>query len=307
MEETKPTPVHTPVPPPPGKKKTTTLLTIIIVVLVAACGYLFYQLSEQKKQTVKYEEVQGILEEEKSSLTGELKDLMEEYESLKSNNDSMNVKLQEQQNRIKKLLGVNTANLETIKLYKKELVTLREVMKSYIVQIDSLNQRNQILMAENTEVKTKLDQARTANKELTDQKDELSTKVQQASILAAKNIIITPLNRRSKENIKSEKVVKIKTCFTIRENSIVKAGPRTVYLRIARPDELVLTASAENHVEFQGEQMVYTEKRDLEYDNADIDMCIFYDVKNGELTAGTYSIDLFCDGNLIGSNTFTLK
>jgi uncharacterized phage infection (PIP) family protein YhgE len=232
---------------------------------------------------------------------------MEEYESLKSNNDSMNVKLQEQQNRIKKLLGVNTANLETIKLYKKELVTLREVMKSYIVQIDSLNQRNQILMAENTEVKTKLDQARTANKELSDQKEELSSKVQQASILAAKNIIITPLNRRSKENIKSEKVVKIKTCFTIRENSIIKAGPRTVYLRIARPDELVLTASAENHVEFQGEQMVYTEKRDLEYDNADIDMCIFYDVKNGELTAGTYSIDLFCDGNLIGSNTFTLK
>ncbi|HQH41095.1 MAG TPA: hypothetical protein PK825_05070, partial [Bacteroidales bacterium] len=72
-----------------------------------------------------------------------------------------------QQDRIKKLLAINATNVEKINLYKKELVTLREIMKSYIVQIDSLNRRNMQLVEENEEVKERLDQARKSNEELT--------------------------------------------------------------------------------------------------------------------------------------------
>ena len=296
-----------PQPPVKPKKNVTILLTVAIIIMVVVSGYLYSLLSQQKKQNKQYLEVQQVLEEEKNSLTGELKDLMEEYESMKTTNDSMNQKLELQQNKIKKLLTINASNFEKIVLYKKELVTLREIMKSYIVQIDSLNQRNQTLVSENVEVKGKLDQARQSNTELTQQKEELTKKVQQASMLTAKNIVITPMNKRSKENIKVDRVVKIKVCFTVRENAIVQPGPRTVYLRIARPDELVLANSKDNLMKFQGDQVVFTEKRDIEYENADIDICIFYDVKQGELMAGSYKVDLFADGNLIGSSSFTLK
>lgn len=294
----------------PVKKKgkgTTIILSIVIVLLVAVSVYLYNLLSQKEKQNLQYQEVQQVLEEEKNSLQGELKDLMEEYESMKSTNDSMNQKLEAQQAKIKKLLTYNASNLEKIKLYKKELVTLREIMKSYIVQIDSLNQKNQTLVAENNEVKGRLEQSRVTTKELTQQKDELSKKVQQASVLSAKNIIITALNKRSRENIKADRIAKLKVCFSVRENSIVQAGPRIVYIRIARPDELVLTSSADNLMKFQGEQVVYTEKREIEYENADIDLCIFYDVKAGELIPGVYKVDLFTDGNLIGNSTITLK
>ena len=293
--------------PAPQKKSSTVWLIILIVALVAVSGYLFTRLNQQKKQNQQYLEVQQLLEDEKNSLTGELKDLMEEYESMKTTNDSMNQKLDMQQVKIKKLLAINVSNLEKIKLYKKELVTLREIMKSYIVQIDSLNQRNQTLVSENMDVKGKLDDARKTNTELTQQKDELSKKVNQASVLSAKNILITPQNKRNKENIKVSRVVKIKVCFTVRENSIVQPGPKTVYIRIARPDDLVLATSKDNLMPFQGEQVVYSEKREIDYENADIDMCIFYDVKAGELIAGKYKVDLFTDGNLIGTSTFELK
>ena len=294
----------------PVKKKgrgTTIVLSIVIVLLAVVSIYLYNLLNQKEKQNLQYQEVQQVLEEEKNSLQGELKDLMEEYESMKSTNDSMNQKLEAQQAKIKKLLTYNASNLEKIKLYKKELVTLREIMKSYIVQIDSLNQKNQTLVAENTDVKGKLEQSRVTAKELAQQKEELSKKVQQASVLSAKNIAITALNKRSRENIKADRIAKIKVCFTVRENSIVPAGPRIVYIRIARPDELVLTSSADNLMKFQGEQVVYTEKREIEYENADIDLCIFYDVKAGELIPGIYKVDLFTDGSLIGSSTITLK
>jgi hypothetical protein len=152
-----------------------------------------------------------------------------------------------------------------------------------------------------------LEQSRVTTKELTQQKEELSKKVQQASVLSAKNIAITALNKRSRENIKADRIAKLKVCFTVRENSIVPAGPRVIYIRIARPDELVLTSSADNLMKFQGEQVVYTEKREIEYENADIDLCIFYDVKAGELIPGNYKVDLFTDGSLVGSSAITLK
>jgi len=290
------------------KGKGTTIVLIIIIVLLAVVSvYLYNLLSQKEKQNLQYQEVQQVLEEEKNSLQGELKDLMEEYESMKSTNDSMNQKLEAQQAKIKKLLTLNASNLDKIKLYKKELVTLREIMKSYIVQIDSLNQKNQTLVAENNEVKGRLEQSRVTTKELTQQKEELSKKVQQASVLSAKNIAVTALNKRSRENIKADRIAKLKVCFTVRENSIVPAGPRVIYVRIARPDELVLTSSADNLMKFQGEQVVYTEKREIEYENADIDLCIFYDVKAGELIPGNYKVDLFTDGSLIGSSAIALK
>jgi FtsZ-binding cell division protein ZapB len=279
-------------------------LIVVIVLLGASIGYMWKINKDQKQQSV---EAQTLLEDQKNDLTGELSNLMSEYESLKTNNDSMNMKLQGQQDKIKKLLAFNANNLEKIKLYKKELVTLRDIMKSYIVQIDSLNQRNQQLVAENTDVRGKLDQARTDNEKLSQDKDALSEKVKQASVLSAKNIVVSPLNSRSKDTERSGKVSKVKTCFTLRENSLLTAERKTIFIRITRPDQLVFASSQDNLFTFQGEQIVYTEKRDVDYEKTDIDVCIFYSVKEGEMIKGTYSVDLFSDGNLIGSSTFVLK
>lgn len=286
-----------------GQKKTGLILTILVIALSVALGLMFLQYNKLKTDNTI---VQEALEDQKESLSNELKDMMSEYEGLKSENDSINNQIEKQQDRIKKLLSINANNLEKIKLYKKELATLREVMRSYIVQIDSLNVRNQMLVTEKEEVTNALAEARKSNENLSKEKEDLNSKVQVASVLSAKSINVEPLNRRGKETDKAAKVTKIKTCFTVRENPLVPAGEKTVFLRITRPDELILATSEQDVFNYEGKQIVFSAKRDVTYENKDVDLCIFWD-NTGELINGEYNVDLFTEGHLIGSGTFILR
>jgi FtsZ-binding cell division protein ZapB len=288
---------------PAPNRKPTIILTVLVVMLAIGLGLLFLQYNKMKSDNAV---VQEALEEQKKSLTNELQDMMSEYEGLKSDNDSLNNKIDKQQDRIKQLLTINSSNIEKIKLYKKELTTLREVMKSYIVQIDSLNTKNQKLISENTEVKTALDEARKSNNDLSKEKEDLNSKVQIASVLSAKDIVVTPLNKRGKDTERASRVLKIKVCFTIRENSIIPAGEKDVYLRLTRPDDLVLATSEQDLFNYDGKKIVFSAKRTVAYENKDVDLCIFWD-NAGQLIPGNYKADLFSDGKLIGSSTFILK
>jgi FtsZ-binding cell division protein ZapB len=284
-------------------RRSTVILIILVIILVGCVAVLYIQYNKMKTNSAI---VQEALEEQKQSLTHELQDMMSEYEGLKSDNDSMNRQIDKQQIRIKQLLAINADNFEKIKIYKKELGTLRDIMKSYIVQIDSLNTKNQMLVAENTQVKGKLDEVKKSNENLSKEKEDLSSKVQMASILNAKNISVNTLNKRGKYTEKASKVTKIKVCFVIRENSIVTAGEKEVFMRIARPDELILVSSEQDLFTYEGKQIAFSAKRSVEYANKDVDLCIFWD-NTGQLISGTYSVDLFSEGKLIGTTTFALK
>lgn len=288
---------------PKSGKGLTILLTIIALILLAAVVVLFYRLNDTKKQA---NETEKYLETQKKSLTTELQDLIGEYDNLKGNNDSLNTKLSEQQEKIKKLLSYQASNVQKITLYEKELKTLREVLKSYIAQVDSLSNQNQQLVKENTDVKGKLDVARDENTKLSVEKEDLSSKVQKAAVITTSNISVTPLNKRGKDEDKSTKITKIKVCFTLRENAIAAAGTKDVFIRITRPDDMVLAYSESDVFTFQGEQIVYSAKREVEYDNKDLDICIFWD-NNNKIITGTYTVDIFTDSTLIGTTKFTIK
>jgi len=286
----------------PKKKSPVVLIILLFILMIIICvlGWIYL---EQKKEA---EKIQQELEMEKEFLTNDLNDLYAQYDSLKTDNDSMNLKLETEQNKIKKLIAIQASNLEKIRLYKKELKTLRDIMKSYIVQIDSLNTKNLALTAENIEVKNILKQTEIANIELSREKEELTSIVEKASVISAKNIQALPLNKRGKEKNKIKKVNKVKVCFTLRENAITPSGLKDVYIRITRPDKLVLTNSKEDLFEFEDELIVYSAKRQVEYENNDIDMCIYWN-NNGGLIPGTYSTSIFLDGYQIGTTTFDLK
>jgi hypothetical protein len=117
---------------------------------------------------------------------------------------------------------------------------------------------------------------------------------------------VDPLNKNSKPKDKISKITKIRVCFTIRENAVAKAGTKDVYLRLVRPDNIVLTTSADNLFEVNSQQLVYSAVRQVEYENKDIDMCIFWD-KDQDLIPGTYQAILYAEGNEIGNTTFALR
>ncbi|KPL17629.1 MAG: hypothetical protein AMS23_00575 [Bacteroides sp. SM1_62] len=272
------------------------------MVLAGAIGYLWFTYSDLKQQSA---EEKAELERQKVQLEDELKDIYSQYDSLKTENDTMNLKLQAEQARIEKLLKINANNVYKIRMYEKELGTIRKVLKSYVVQIDSLNLANQELRAENLEVRQELRRVESEKQELTEVRNELSSKVEMASVLSAKNIVIASLNKRSKEINKTIKVEKLRICFTLRENPILEPGPKIIYLRVVRPDDVILTSGV-NFFDFQGEQIVFTASREVSYENVDVDMCIFWN-NDGQLVPGTYQVHLYADRREIGSSSFGLR
>ena len=57
---------------------------------------------------------------------------------------------------------------------------------------------------------------------------------------------------------------------------------------------------------FEGEPKIYSEKRDIDYDNTkDIGVSIFFD--GSGFTAGTYHVELYTDGRLIGTADVALR
>jgi hypothetical protein len=191
-------------------------------------------------------------------------------------------------------------------MYKKELETLRKVMRSYIVQIDSLNTRNLELTAENVRVRTKLREVESDKEKLTQETEALSSKIQLASVLSTRDVNVFALNKKSKPKSRASKIEKIKVCCVVKENAIAQPGTKDVFLRILRPDDIVLTSSIKNTFKYNGEQIVYSAMRQLEYDNKDIDICIFWD-RDEELIEGIYTVILYCEGYEIGYTTFALK
>jgi len=274
--------------------------TIILTLGLVALVVLFYN---QKNKMVEMEQV---LTEEKDSLANELRMMMYGYDTLKTSNDTLSAQMSRERTRIQKLLEINASNAQLIRKYKAEISTMRDIMKSYIVQIDSLNTRNQALTAENTEIKQQMTAVQESNVQLEKTRDELTSKVNVAAVIKAKDIVAMALNKKRKETDQIKRLDKVRVCFTLRENPIAEAGNKIVYLRVVRPDQLVITPSPENLFEVQGEQLIYSANRAVDYANADIEMCIFLD-NTGDFIPGTYSVELYLGGEEIGNSEFTLK
>ena len=292
------------IPTTEGAKKSTPVTMIVTaIVLGVALIFLIYMYFDKKHKMV---EMETVLTQEKDSLANELRHMVIAYDTLKTNNDTLNAGLQKQKNKIVQLLSINASNVQLIRKYKSEITTMREIMKSYIVQIDSLNTKNKMLTSENSEIKAQITQVRNTNSELSKVKEELNSKVEVASVIQAKDIVAVSLNKKRKETTRINLLDKLRICFTLRENPLAKPGQKDVYMRVIRPDSLVVTSSPDNLFEYKGNKIIYSATRQVDYMNQDIDVCIFLD-NNGDFIIGNYSVQLYLDDNIIGRTNFMLS
>ncbi len=287
----------------PKKKSAPIAIIFTTVILAAALIFLVVMYFDQKSKMV---EMETVLTQEKDSLANELRLMVHGYDTLKTDNDTLMANLQRERKRIVQLLSINASNVQLIKKYRSEISTMREIMKSYIVQIDSLNTMNKQLVAENTDIRQQITEVRTSNDQLTKDKEQLNAKVEVASVIQAKDITAATLNRKRKETSRINLIDKLRICFTLRENPIAIPGEKEVYMRVIRPDSLVITTSPDNIFDYKGDKLVYSESRLVDYMNQDIEMCIFLD-NTGDFIIGTYSVQLYLENNVIGRTTFTLS
>jgi len=293
----------------PSKKKGAPVgLIVIIIILVGLLGFITWLYLDQKETT---QQITTELKKEKDTLRSNLVELRTDYDSLKTTSDSLNQKLNVEQEKIDGLLSdlkdVKATNYTKIKQLKDELSTLRKIAKSYVRHIDSLNRLNEQLTEENREVKQELRETQESKKEIEVEKDSLSKQVEKARVLRIENLKTIGLNDRGKEKSKVNKINKLKTCFTIKENVLLEPGDRTFHIRIASPpDDFILTNSEKNLFEHEGEKLVYSASRTVEYDGNKQDLCIYFD-NQAELDPGTYEVYVFATGRMVGQTSFKLE
>jgi len=279
------------------------LLTIVLLVLV----YLFIDLKQDKdaldnELTITKEEKRV----ERDSLERELRHIYFRYDSLETDNDTLQYQMKMQQQKIERLLAIQADDAYKIKMYKREMETIRAVLKSYVVQIDSLNTMNRELMAQNVELRNREQTLSTEKEQLTAEKVALEEIKSQAIALQAADITLNPLDKRDKPRTKIDRITKMRVDFTLRANKITEAGDKTIFLRIIRPDGILLGSPDMLAFSYEGETMMASASRDVNYENADLPVSIFW-TNNGDLVSGEYVIELYAEGNMIGVASFALK
>ena len=290
-----------------GKSRVVGFLFFLIALLLIVLGVLGWQYYQQKLDAV---EIQTQLIAEKDSITQNLKNLMVEYDDMRTSNVEMNQKLLAEQAKVKEMYReiqtLKTVSYAKIKEYQRELGTLRAILKDLIKDVDSLNTMNQMLVAENIKVREEAFAVKKTVKALEQKTVELSSVVEKGSAIKAREIIGVGVNKRGTEVARARRVEKIQVCFTLTENSIAKPGSRFVYLRLTGPDDFILAIGETDVFDYQGEKIPYSAKREVDYQNKDIEMCIYYD-STGELQPGRYLISLYMDGAAIGEGEMLLK
>ena len=282
-------------------------LVVVILALLGGVAWLFMDLQEQRQVN---EDMQELAELDKQEMENEYQRFALQYSEMKTkiNNDSIIAQLTEEQMKTQRLLEelkqVKANDAREITRLKKELATVRAVLRDYVMQIDSLNRQNERLRAENTQVKEQLAERNTRIAGLSSEKASLSEKVAIAAQLDATNIQLTMLNKKEKAAKKVKDCKTMQVSFAITRNVTAANGNRTVYVRIQNPGGNTLSGGGT--FPFENRNLEYTMKKNVEYTGEETTVITYWNVSQ-MLEAGNYRVSIFVDGHMIGSRTFTLN
>lgn len=281
----------------------------ILAILVAIVVWLALSL---QKQTVENKEMSQLFEIEKEEMENEYSSFAVQYDelSVQISNDSLVHQLEKEKLRTQQLLeelrqtkATNTAEITRL---KKELATVRSVMRTYVAQIDSLNQLNKKLEKENIEVKEQVRQQVETINVLTVAKEKAEEQVQLASQLDAVGVTAVPRNKRDKEEHKIKHVTSITVTFTIAKNITTKTGEKNIYVQLMKPDGEVLVKDNSGTFEYENTSLPWSMKKTIEYDGEQQEVMLYWPVEEF-LFAGEYQVFVFADGVMIGSGSFNLQ
>lgn len=246
---------------------------------------------------------------EKDELTGQMQQLRAEYDSLSTSNDTLNAQLNIEKERvdilIEKVKETEATNRARIRQYEKELGTLRTIMRNYIHQIDSLNTLN---VALRKDAATAREEARSKQKQYEDLRsttDEYARKVEKGSVVKGRSFSLVGITEAGKDTDRSSRVVKLKTCLHLIENTIAATGPRKVYIRVKGPDGILLTNANQGVFHYEGEQLIYSAMREVDYQGQEVEICIYF--ADASFAKGVYSVEIFTDQTKLGGADCLLR
>jgi len=291
-------------------KSNTGVLYGILGLLVVVLAVAIYMLLDTRKNlnlvSADLAEKIEYFRIERDSLEGELRNIYFRYDTLETNNLEIQAEMKVQQEKIDRLISIQAEDAYKIKMYRKEMETLRSVLRSYIVQIDSLNMMNQELLAENKQLKNVERRLTTEKEQLQKDKDQLEEIKDLATTLQASDIGMVLLNKRDRETSRIRTTVKVRIDFILRANKVAGTGEKIIFLRIVRPDQLVLGSPDMDMIDLGEEQIPASASRVINYENEDLPVSIFW-TNDGEIVPGEHLVELYTEGKMIGTSSFVLK
>jgi hypothetical protein len=286
-------------------EKTAKTLMVIFACVLAVVVIVFVYLWIDRAKMI------GELTEDKLTLELNLEQLRSDYDELQTSNDTLNVRLIEEREKvdilIDRLKKTEATDRAQIRQYEKELGLLREIMRGYVRQIDSLNVLNQQLRAETVLAKNEAQESNRKYENLVKHADTLTAQVEKGSVVKVRDIAVIAITKKGKETNRRRNTVQIKTCFTLIENSIAPRGFRNVYVRVKGPDKIVLAQADNNYFTIDGEQLIYSAVREIDYQGNDLEVCIFYGGSGEKFTKGEYTVDVYSGGALVATGQVLLR
>ena len=295
------------------------LIAAVAVIIALVVGFFFILRNEraelQQEKEVFVNQQKEIMEEELTKLAAEYdiqyKKLSEGQgeqkfslatDSLISQILAERAKVEQLQKELKTSKATSAKRIDQL---SREVTTLRNVLRTYVVQIDSLQVANERLRAENTEVKANYERVTSQAQQLSSEKAHLTDRVKLAAKLDATAISITPVDKRGKPTKNLSKITNLQIRFTVAKNVTAEVGEKTFYCRIMQPNDELLTKAGGGTFAFEGKQIPYSIRRMIEYNGEETQLTMYWPVEES-LQHGTYSLRIFADGNLIGSASFSL-
>ena len=275
------------------------VVIILLTIILAGISALYFNINRQQQRD--YE----LLKVDRDSIQSNLSHLITEYDSLKFTNDTIAARLVEANEMMEQLKRERRWNYAKIKEYEKEVGTLRSVMRNYLKQIDSLNNLNKKLVAENVTYRKEISTARLRADVAEEKASELENRVRQGAVLRTRSISMVALNANDKEVTRVSKAVTLRVDFAITPNELAAPGNRKVYLCIKAPDGYLLTSASMPTFSYQGMNIGYSAVREVDYQNEDVAVSIYY--RGSGFTEGQYSIEIYADGNLIGTGSVSMR
>ena len=279
------------------------VMLIVLIVLVAALTAFFILQVNTLKENRDY------MTEQRDTLANRLSTMMTGFDDLQTENDTINANLEIERVRADSLMDrlkqERNWNASKIRQYEKELGSLRQIMQGYVRQIDSLNTLAQNLQRENVEYRRQASTLQLRAETAEERAQELDVKVRRGAVILARNIRLLALNNNDKEVTRANRAARLRVDFVLTANELAEPGTREVYVRITGPDGYVMANASNATFDADGERLTYSASRQIDYDNADLPVNVYY---NGSgIVAGNYSVEVYLDGQRIGSNEIVLR
>lgn len=286
------------------------IVGVVALLLALGMGFFAWQNTQLKAEIETMSDTIAVVQQEKSQLLNSLDSLEVEIKKQVAANEEMDSVLTERLAEIEQTraeLQAAQADAALVETYKKQIAVLRQTAEKFIRENDMLKHKVDSLNFENNTKQQKIDTMTILDYQKTQQIEQLSEKVEIGSQLRISDISVKGYNKNGKVATKARRTAKFGVAGTLLKNNLAESGSKTLFVRILAPNGTVLTATNANQFDFEGKTIMYTEKKEIHYNNEDFKFEIFYNAENESLAVGTYQVSIFCDGKEIGKSSVGLQ